>query len=153
MQVIKPKAMKLKLSQVLELFAAYQAFGGYNKTVGDDEKSVLVPFDIGGLTRVAIGMNASALRPLVEAHNDALSALRKQHAPDGFNPKTATAAEKAQRIAGMQAYTAEEKKLSDAMVEVKQRLFNLDDLKPDTNPYDPGLFTLLEPVLVITEAK
>jgi|GEM_PF-5067888 len=146
-QAVKPKSLKLKMSQALELFQAYQAFGGYNKTVGD-EKSVVVPFDLGGLTRVALAMNATALRPFVEAHNDAAEALRKQHVPDGFDPKVATPAERGARIAAMQSYAAEVKKLADAVIDVKQRPIALDDLKPDVNPIDPSILILLAPVLV-----
>jgi hypothetical protein len=145
--MIRPEPITLKLSQVLELFQACQGFEGYNKMIKGGDDSVTVPFDLDGLTRVALGMNVRALRSIAQAHGEAVDGLRKAHLPDGFDPKTASPEDRAARIAAAQLFNEEVKKLADAEVEVKLRRVKIDDLKLDKNPISPNQIALLEPIL------
>lgn len=130
--MIKPEPLTLKMSAVIELFQAYQMFGGYNKIDGD-KKSVRVPFDIAGLTRVAMGLNLRDIRPLVDAHNDAMGELRKLHTDDG------------------EAFGEAARTLAETTHEILQRKIKIDDLKPEENPIDPGVYMLLAPVLLTAD--
>lgn len=140
MQLIKPEAIKLKMALVLELFQAQQTFGGYAKVEGD--KTVTIPYSIGGLTRLAIGLNVKDLRSIVEEYQSAVKALREQH----IGSK-----ELSQPL--VDAFNKEVQTLLDAETEVKQRKIKLADLNPTENPFDPNLYAALDPILVYDDAS
>lgn len=147
MQLIQPVTIKIKMSLVLELFQAQQTFGGYAKVV-DGGKAVNIPFDINGMTRIAIGMNVRDLRSVVDSYHEAVKLLRAQYIRSDVDPKTLSPVEQAAFAQAVDKFNGEVQVLLDAEAEVKQRKIKLADLKPEDNPFDPNMYAALDPILI-----
>ena len=142
--------MKLKVRQILEIYAALQMLDGYEKPVGkgDEQKTIRVSYQFSGKTRKKIARNMTQLRIEVDEFSTASDALFRQLS-GGKETLDPNDKKEASQIGEFNRQKIE--MMNEETDELKLKLFTDDEFDLDKNPIPGTVYAALLPLIEDTE--
>lgn len=135
-----PETITLTIEQSLNISSALMSLDGQEKIIkdGDKEKSVKVPYQLSGNTRLAIAKNMTKLNEIAKSYNDARTALVGQFSVDGKIEPNSDNEKK---------FTIEMKKVIATEQHLDLTKIKISDLNLDANQIPGTVLALLNPIL------
>lgn len=137
--------LKLKITEIINLYNALSSLDGYSKTVkrGEDESTTVVPYSFSGKLRWNIAKNLGVLKPHIKDYTKVRDDLVKQHSlPDETTIDAKT------NPAGWKAFSEENDKLGANEIEVdKLLILEVNEMLKDENPVSASVLDALSAVL------
>lgn len=132
------------IAQLYALLAAHQALDGHEKIVRDaqGERAVTTPYTLGGLTRLALAQNISAIEGVVRGFEKVRKDLIRQHAGE-----TGSFDETDEGRAALARCNREVATILEQEREVSLARIKSEDLRLDQNPIPGTVLSGLMPIL------